>query len=1801
VIDAGRLLADLQRHVRLLETDLRSRVTDEAQVRGCWERDYRDAYSAQRTGLGYEVWRDQRITQVAAGWVLACVFTRFCEDNQLLDEVWLAGPAERLAEARGAGALRGGKAVASATARCEQGRSKYGIGGESSRGYTRSGTMKTGSKWDAFTARTGSLTETIRRPWLEERIEAAITAGRGGGSVVLLVGEPGSGKTVVASQLASEWACPCAILRAGSADSALAADPKNAIVALGVQIRARYGADAFGPPAVELTARVDVNRAAPTADAAAARIGAIRVSPFKRVLIDAEISVSELEGTAAAIEIGSLQDVIADLSPARLAEEAIADPLRRLAYLRPGEAVRMIVDGLDESPELARALPFGADLPPNGSWLLTSRPGSHLDRFVTQAGFDVVRVDLREADAEVLCVDDAMRHVAARLDVPAFRAALERSPYAVRPVGEIARTVAEASGGNFLYVYHWLREVEQAASANALPAALLAAADLPRGLDGIYRYLVSARIRGPAGRAWSSTYVPALGALAVAREPLSSTRIAQFAGTDPESVDDVLRTIEQLIETASVDGDLGYALYHRSFGEFLLGQDRSRNPTPLQPAAAYHRRIATSCVAVNHNWSLSDDGYALAHLAHHLAESGSFFELRALMTGPFAKRQSELLGSEAALGSCEFGARRAAYASRDDAMLDLLARRTELEADFAAEWESGEFVVSLLGAQVPAQVVQRFGPAVPWSAFLAAERLLDLNEPEKATRMLDDVARKQWPAHRPEPPRSFGLGEGSTFDLPDRDVAEFLGRVAANEPELALRLTDRLYLDAVDRLPNRQSAWRDVLLAVLDSDPASATARRITEATVAWLSDRRPALGAAGLAEGLFSLLARAAESYVRDEDSLARRAAFALRARLRAPNQTAADVPYGNIAGALDGMLAIHDALPPASRLRPILRESVAATAAKIPPVDVPTTPVYQERAAALGRLAHVLARIDGVAASAAAEAALAACALDGATGDPPLHEVATGLVWLLRSGGATAERARSVVDELDVAEHVARAERQLDRPWQPDRPDRDGTVGERLAAVFGPYARGRLALSLADAADVPLGGLGASLRAASAHKAKKPGDEPPPSVKDIAAEALASALVPCPAVWVPDEIHKLLAARATQRRTDVQLDEGRLRLARWSALSAAGARERLEAEVLAAHAAIPPDDVNGQLDCCWGAIHFDPDLADGWWATLADKLNPLNRGGAIVVLVLELLTEHPERLDDLGRRWIGGLPKREPGEPVAAFELRLCRWWSYEPRLHATVAGVLSRLAASVRSEFERVPTNRSDDGWPNIGRILRAAGSVRQSDGAAAHATERVADAVLSEWRSRSDRSKWATGAAGILEGFLHIDDSSIVAGHAVDAAKVLLAEVAKSVADDDSVDVEFLSTKREVALRAAARLKDLDPALARRVFDAESSRWERAIDKTTLAPAGDPLKALHGIFAAAIDRKFGSPQERMLFTLTNHLCAWCAAPPVELEGLATIQRRIGRLDDVDLRALLMGPVAAAWLKVDQLARTAAVANAATTRGLELAGFYKRLPAVARAANGELDRGSLLLEAVVRTITEGAGSAEDALRSWFVFRARDTAGKGLGKYEVDPAYLRGLVDWVRGHDGGRRTMDPITLTGVGAVVISEGVKFLYGQAGELLKSWRNRRQKGDGDEPPRLEAPPPDLLDGSVQPAVANLDTVGRFEDELRELWQALAPYAAGIEDIDEHDAELLAATDSVRRILEAVFEQRITFRGERREPSGPVVIGEANIDAIAGDVAGVRARLISSGRITGIVKAKTAEKGAHISGVEAGEIR
>ncbi len=98
-VDPAALLKDLKRQVAALEDDLRARTESVDEIRDRLEAEYRQAREARRTAATYGAWRDERVTQSAAAWVLACVFVRFCEDNGLIDEPFIAGPGERLAEA----------------------------------------------------------------------------------------------------------------------------------------------------------------------------------------------------------------------------------------------------------------------------------------------------------------------------------------------------------------------------------------------------------------------------------------------------------------------------------------------------------------------------------------------------------------------------------------------------------------------------------------------------------------------------------------------------------------------------------------------------------------------------------------------------------------------------------------------------------------------------------------------------------------------------------------------------------------------------------------------------------------------------------------------------------------------------------------------------------------------------------------------------------------------------------------------------------------------------------------------------------------------------------------------------------------------------------------------------------------------------------------------------------------------------------------------------------------------------------------------------------------------------------------------------------------------------------------------------------------------------------------------------------------------------------------------------------------------------------------------------------------------
>ena len=96
------LLTDLQAVLRTLEADLLERSDSDAvpEVRQALYSEYRKAQEAKRTAQSYETWRADYITQVAAAWVLSCVFARFLEDNRLIDPPTISGPGERLVRAR---------------------------------------------------------------------------------------------------------------------------------------------------------------------------------------------------------------------------------------------------------------------------------------------------------------------------------------------------------------------------------------------------------------------------------------------------------------------------------------------------------------------------------------------------------------------------------------------------------------------------------------------------------------------------------------------------------------------------------------------------------------------------------------------------------------------------------------------------------------------------------------------------------------------------------------------------------------------------------------------------------------------------------------------------------------------------------------------------------------------------------------------------------------------------------------------------------------------------------------------------------------------------------------------------------------------------------------------------------------------------------------------------------------------------------------------------------------------------------------------------------------------------------------------------------------------------------------------------------------------------------------------------------------------------------------------------------------------------------------------------------------------
>ncbi|MCB1763633.1 MAG: BREX-2 system adenine-specific DNA-methyltransferase PglX, partial [Gammaproteobacteria bacterium] len=93
MIDRQQLLKDLQSLLPKIEQDILAYTETKPELNGHLKQEYAKAKEANRTAEHFVAWREAQITQSAVAWLLTCVFIRFLEDNALLDDPMIAGPA----------------------------------------------------------------------------------------------------------------------------------------------------------------------------------------------------------------------------------------------------------------------------------------------------------------------------------------------------------------------------------------------------------------------------------------------------------------------------------------------------------------------------------------------------------------------------------------------------------------------------------------------------------------------------------------------------------------------------------------------------------------------------------------------------------------------------------------------------------------------------------------------------------------------------------------------------------------------------------------------------------------------------------------------------------------------------------------------------------------------------------------------------------------------------------------------------------------------------------------------------------------------------------------------------------------------------------------------------------------------------------------------------------------------------------------------------------------------------------------------------------------------------------------------------------------------------------------------------------------------------------------------------------------------------------------------------------------------------------------------------------------------------
>jgi TIR domain len=231
------------------------------------------------------------------------------------------------------------------------------------------------------------------------------------------------------------------------------------------------------------------------------------------------------------------------------------------AQLGSDEKLVIAIDALDEvnvtgHPPGANILFLPSSLPVKVFFVMTRRHValpfvSHAPRYL---------LDLTDYfDESLRDVRTYIRRAAGREKLSAW---IERHGL---KAADFVTILAEKSENNFMYLRYVLPEIERGVYED------LNIENLPSGLGGYYED--HWRRMGMTAKPLPRTKIKIVYILSEVRQPVSRSLIADFAGEDELTVQEVLDEWGQFLRGQNVDGQTRYSVYHTSFRDFLHRQD----------------------------------------------------------------------------------------------------------------------------------------------------------------------------------------------------------------------------------------------------------------------------------------------------------------------------------------------------------------------------------------------------------------------------------------------------------------------------------------------------------------------------------------------------------------------------------------------------------------------------------------------------------------------------------------------------------------------------------------------------------------------------------------------------------------------------------------------------------------------------------------------------------------------------------------------------------------------------------------------------------------------------------------------------------------------------------------------------------------------------------------------------------------------------------------------------------------------------------------------------------------------------